>query len=142
MRERRTTMWLLLGVFVLGGSAPAFAAGGSLSVRMLEADNSDKPSSPSVTDIAPMLQRTLRFSSYRLLATRRMVLRDGEAGAFNQGVTVRFSEVSDKSLTVEVRKGKQRILHTRLLLRRGKPVVLGGIPGEAGTSLILVFILP
>jgi len=141
MHTRHSIVWLLVTVLGILAATSAPSAGGSLSVRLLEADNSDKPSSSAISDVMPVLKRTLRFSSYRLLTTRQMDRRNGATAKLSQGMTVEFSEVGAQSLTVDVRRDQRRILHTKLLLFPDKPLVVGGIPGKDGATLILVFML-
>jgi len=136
-RSFRAMLFVACGAFLT--TASVYAQGGTLSIRLLEADSSERPSSDSLDDVLPMLKRTLRFSSYRLLRMDRIDRRNGASATLGQGLTVVLSRVEAQSMTVEVSKHGRRVVETRVVLVSGKPVIIGGIPGEKATMLILVF---
>ena len=139
MRVYALAAALLVGFgAVFLASSPALAQEPMLSVRLVEADNSDGPNSGSIEDILPMLRRTLRFSSYRLLRTGRIAQRDGARTELPQGLTVTLSGGEAQSMTVNVSQHERRLVQTRVVLAPDRPVILGGIPGEQGATLIVV----
>ncbi len=128
----------LLVLAVLTCAATAQAADERLTVRLLQADNSGGDSSPGLEDVAGLLQRTLRFTTYRLLGTGTLEVRDGAAAKLGQEIVVRLGAVAGKSMTVEVQQAGQRLVQTKVTMQPDKPIILGGIPGPGGGTLILV----
>ena len=114
-----------------------------LLVRVVAAGKDAGPAATSeLSDILPLLRENLRFQSYRLLCSRRVVLREGNKVDLTGGLRMVFSEVRGVDFRVRVEKGKGRLIETRLRLRPGKPVILGGLPADGAGTLLLVLQLP
>jgi len=89
---------------------------------------------------AGTLKRLFRFDSYELVSSRSMSLNlPGEAGtslAGGQSLTLRAGP--DLKADIDWMRGKQRLLHTRIQMRRGNPAILGGPRGREGTLLLIL----
>ncbi len=125
---------LVAGVSVRAGNVE----GKSAKVRLLVAENGDSAADQSaIQDILPQLQATLKFKSYRLLATKPLTLQVGAKADLGSKLNLSVTGIEGESVTVEVSQNNQRLLQTKLQLVPGKPVILGGIPGENSATLIL-----
>ena len=128
------------GVAILpasGQNAPA-----SIKVRLLAAENrASDAGAAEIQDVLPLLQKTLKFASYRLLATQRVAGREGARVDLDQGISLTITAIAGDSLTVEVNGKERRLLQTKLRLAPDKPVILGGLPGRDGGTLIVVLSL-
>ncbi len=140
IRHLATVTALFAAAFLHAGTT--LAQNAALSVRLVEADNSKTPNTASLRDVLPTLQRNLRFSSYRLLSSAQVAQRSGAQTQLAQNLTVTLTTVSRQSVTLNVSKKGRRLLQTRVVLAPGKPVILGGIPGDRGATLIVVVTTP
>lgn len=131
--NRRIFCWL--GVLLL---APVLVRGGTtLSVRLVEASNNGAGVDPGLADVAGLLQGSLRFTRYRLVAQKRMRLPASQTVTL-AGYAVQC-EGPQRGLRIRVRSKGTGLLDTTANLRDGKPLVLGGFPAKSG-KLILVFL--
>ncbi len=117
-------------------------SGRKLAVRLLTADNQGPGSTAGIQDVLPLLQQNLRFRFYSLASSRTVSVRQGVQSHLGRGLNLTIGSVEGDALTVEILRKKRRLLRTRLKLRPGKPIILGGIPGEDGLTLIVVLSLP
>ena len=136
----RASIALIVAVAAIAACLPqtAFAAGDTVEVRLLETGQGVQAPDPAIADIIPVLQRMLRFPSYKLLGRGTCPRKEGASAKLSNGISVRLSSVSGQAMNVEVARKGQKVIQTKVLLIPGKPLVLGGIPGPAGAKLILV----
>jgi len=107
-------------------------------VRALESADASSAPDPALADVLPTLQETLRFRSYRLTAAKRTRVRNGLVLDLPP-LRLRFSEVQGNSFRLEVEQNGRPVLRSRVRLRPGRPVVVGGLPSDGG-ALLLVFV--
>ncbi len=148
MRRVRHFFCLVSAVAVLSGRAQEWrnpAPAPTLLVRLVAAGNGGvarNPSSGKLADILPLLRDNLRFQNYRLIFSRNVVLREGAVVELTGGLRMVLYEVRGAEFRVRVQKGRDRLVETRLRLRRGKPVILGGWPADGLGKLLLVLLIP
>jgi hypothetical protein len=138
----RRVLGITIAVFALLFTAVIVRAenveGKTAKARLLVAENGEPSGDQSgIQDILPQLQATLKFKSYRLLTTKSLTLKSGARTSLGSDLSLSVTGIDGESVTVEVNQGKQRLLQTRLQLAPGRPVILGGIPGENNATLIL-----
>jgi hypothetical protein len=122
------------------GQAPAAKA---LHVRLLSADNSGGGTKTAgIEDVLPQLRRNLRFNTYRLLVRRSVPLKAGARTRLGRGLSLTIVGADRGAVTIALHRGDARLMQTRLQLAKGKPVSLGGIPGEGEERLIVVVSQP
>lgn len=140
----RHTVVALVSLFVLLGWCGILPARGqrgerepSIQVRMLLADNSGDRSSVDLEDILPLLQKNLRFSSYRLVG-QALTRARASTHRLPFGYTLDYTKVSLPTLTVSISRRDETLLRTRLHLLPGRPVIVGGFPHARSGTVILV----
>lgn len=125
---------------VLVSPLPLFAQGGTgtVSIRQVVASAQPGDSDPALDDVLPLLRRNLRYNSYRQATAATAALRSGTQVPLRMGYHLELVDVSDNELTVRVAKRREVLLNTRLALRPGKPIVLGGFSEGENTLLIVL----
>jgi len=103
------------------------------------ADNGNGIDAP-LRPYAGNLKRLFRFNSYELVSRKFMSLElPGEARtALAAGQSLSVSAGPNLKADIEWKRGKQRLLHTRIQMREGKPAVLGGPRDRDGTWLMIL----
>mgnify|MGYP006293340745 CR=1 FL=1 len=91
-------------------------------------------------DILPLL-KNLRFRSFRAVNDTYTDLKRGAHSDLRYGYRVELTSVRGNAVSVRVRRNRKALLSTRLTLRPGKPVLLGGFPHEDDEKLIIVMTL-
>jgi hypothetical protein len=119
--------------------AVASAEAGSVSLRLVEASNSGGSSSGSLSDVIGILQKNLPFKTYTLKASGSASLPASSQSVSLDGYSVTCNG-SQENLSVAVKKGSKTIVNTSVALKKGKPFVLGGLPGSGGGSLVLILV--
>ncbi|MFA4943326.1 MAG: hypothetical protein WC789_01335 [Lentisphaeria bacterium] len=134
--------WLLL---LLPATAPSLhaqdRAAAEIRVRLLHATTGgDAPGDHAeLADLLPVLRANLKADAFRLLAARDVTPTAGQRVALGSGLVLTFTEATPDGLcSVILERQQKAILTTRVRLRPGKPVILGGIPHPAGGSLLVV----
>ena len=118
-------------------SAQVVEAGG-LSVRLVEASSSDSASSAGLSDVIEILKKSLAFKSYSLKASSSVSLPAAKKAVSLDGYSVTCNGDQSK-LEIVVRRGSKVLLNTKVSLKKGKPLVLGGFPRGAN-KLVLIFV--
>jgi len=138
MLHGRCRFGLLVAGLVLLGSLPA-AAGGRLSVRLVEAHNEGTGVSSALGDLAGMLQRNLPYKRFDLVGSGTAQL-PGEGSLSLQGdVALRYAGASN-ALRVSLHRGGKRLLSSTIALAPGKPFVLGGFRGPRGRMMVVLIL--
>ena len=131
---------ILAGLAVLLALASPCLAGGSLSVRLVEASDAGTGVDAGLGDVAAALQNSmgLVFKGFSLVGTARMGLpadgTDRQLGPYQ----VRCSG-PQSGLAIELRQGRKELLRTSVNLRDGNPLIVGGFQTRKG-KMILVFL--
>jgi hypothetical protein len=111
----------------------------TLLIRLVQASNSGgQGDDAALADVLPVLRNNLRFSVYKLLDSRRHALRHDFSLTLAQQFRIAGIEVAGSELTVQVFRGSEELLRTRLRLRPDRPVILGGFTHGDDVTLILV----
>ncbi|MBM4148514.1 MAG: hypothetical protein FJ224_05675 [Lentisphaerae bacterium] len=119
--------------------AGAVAAGESLTVRLVRArqGKSDGPS-PGLEDVAPALERNLAYGNFRVVASATLPLpADGSQRRIGAYDVVCSGPQDD--LAIEVTAGGRPVIRTRVVLRDGKPLIVGGLGSAEGGRMMFVF---
>ncbi len=120
-------------------------AGDLLTVRLVHASYETGATDNALADIEPALrnQLPLTFKSYRMLDKRQIRLPAKTEQVLVNKLILRC-EGPRQALRVMVDRQEdgatREVLHTTLSLEDGKPLVIGGFPGEDG-RLLLVFLV-
>ena len=131
--------------FFSGGRARTESRRGKrVYVRLVRADVNgavQTKSDPALADVLEALRATpWHFSSYRLVAAKRIRVKDGLEVAV-ASLELRFSDVQGGSFRLEVRQNDRPVIRSRVHLRAGRPVILGGLPADGdGSALLLVLV--
>lgn len=137
MRARLGHLGLACLVLLL--QAATCLAGGSLSIREVEAKNDGSGVPANLQNIAAALKSSMPFTGYRLLSSHTLPLpADGEV-QLSSGYRLRCSG-AQKNLEIVVERNRSEVLRTTASLRDGKPLVLGGLSG-AGGRVLLIFLV-
>ncbi len=128
----------ILTVAVLALLAVSSAEAGSLSLRLVEASNSGG-SSGSLSDVIGILQKTLPFKTFTLKASGSASLPASNQSVSLDGYSV-ICNGPQGNLSVAVKRRGKTIVNTSAALKKGKPFVLGGLPGGGGKSLVLILV--
>ena len=139
------TRWSLALVVIWALSGLAWAEEvPSLSVRTVTASQGKAVEDERLEDVLPLLQTTLRFSAFALDGEYELAMTEGSQVTLTDGYVLSLKQVEGKSATVNVMKKKKRIIQTRLSLRKGKPVIVGGFdaPGGGKSIIILKLVSP
>lgn len=130
---------MLIAIVMICCTAAIGIAGGTVSIRLVEASNDGSEKDSRLSDVMPVLKRSLVFKKYSLIASSSLKIpASGEAKSVG-GYTI-TCKGSQRSLGIQVKKGRTSLLNTTASLSRGKPLVLGGFPSKNG-RMILVFLL-
>lgn len=139
--QRRDIVWLLLvpALFLCATGAQAAADAAPVTVRLISASKAAaKEDDAALADVLPALRDNLKFESFRLEATGKLVLEEGRSTALGTAFKVAVTAVAQENFTVTVNKNGKAVLKTRLKLVTGRPVIFGGFPGTNGEALIIV----
>lgn len=120
--------------------ATAVRAGGgdTLSIRLVEATQEGQGIGRGLEDVAQLLQENLPFKSFQLQADKSVELPANSAVELSGGYTARCSGDAGSLKVSVVRKGKPGRVDSTVALRRGKPVILGGLPAEGGKMIVIL----
>ena len=110
---------------------------GTLSARLITASKEAGSTDERLNDVLPLF-KDFAFKSFRLEAESNLALKDGAAASLAKGYSIELSEVQDRNVTVRVIQDRRDKVKTRLSLRAGKPVVVGGFDDAAGGRTIIV----
>jgi hypothetical protein len=125
----------IAGILLLTMATPVMA--GSVSVRLVEASNTQGASSAALGDVVGILKNNLRYSRFTLLAAGSMRLPQGGTRALAGYVVT--CKGSEKSLRITVKRGRGALINTTVQLARGRPLILGGFPSGGGKKIVFVF---
>ncbi|MFO7870943.1 MAG: hypothetical protein R6V03_05870 [Kiritimatiellia bacterium] len=136
----RKACGILTALFVLCSVCGA-AAGEMLSVRLVYASDRPGGSDKGLEDVVDLLKRTIVLKHY--------LLRDSSSAALPADKTLALGDYAVRcrgeagDMRIEVFRGRKRLLKTNVTLKRGKPLVLGGLPaaGEQEGREILIFLV-
>ena len=110
-----------------------------VTVRLVVAENAQgAKEDPALADVLPVLKETLRFTSYRLLAKRQLEARENAQANLGKQLSLTLTDVAGTAFTAHVKRGAKVVVKTRLNLVPGKPVLVGGLPGEGDSRLIVI----
>ncbi len=137
MRMGRIASIALIATSLLGTGA---LAADTVSVRLVRASNSDTTIDHSLQDVAPALQKSLVFKSYRQVAVQKLTL-PAQGQSASLGVYRITATGSRDKLLIGIHQGRKALVNTSVSLKRGKPVILGGFPDKSGAKMIFVFVL-
>ena len=138
---KHRTRWVLLALCALL-TAGAAVADSRLRVQVVEASKQEKPSvDPGLEEIAKLLGAHLKFNTFRLKVSRSYAWTESDGLYLGAGLQMKLSNVDGRTGTVEVYRNRERVLRTRILLRPGKPVTVGGFPADGDASLVIALTL-
>lgn len=114
-------------------------AGETLSVRLVKADQTGKPSDPGLADVLPALTQSLAFRTYAVVASTTVPIpvspQELRLGPYRVGCSG-----PPDNLSIQIRQDHTPLLYTTISLKPGKPVIVGGFPVADG-RMIFVFLL-
>ena len=132
MKKALVILWMLATL------APALAqAGERVSLRLVRADNEAGASSPSLGSLVQTLQRNLPYRRFTEVSANSLPL-PGRGGVPLGELRV-FCRGPQDNLSVTVKRAGNTLVQTRVRLRDGQPVIVGGFPdGQARLLIVLV----
>lgn len=137
MKNKR---FLLLWACLLLATAVRAAAGDTLSIRLVEATHEGQGIGRGLADVAQLLQENLPFKSFQLQADRSIGLPANGAVELSGGYTARCSGDAGNLKVSIVRKGQPGRIDSTVALRKGKPVILGGLPADGGKMIVILLL--
>lgn len=111
---------------------------GDLTVRLVAASNNDSASSKELSDVIELLKKTLAFKSYSLKGSSSVALPAANKTISLGGYSVKCDGNQGK-LEIVVKKSGKVLLSTKVSLKSGKPLILGGFP-QGANKLVLIFV--
>ena len=115
-------------------------AEGTLSIRLVEATQSDNRVSRGLRDVLPVLREGLPYAGYHLLASASMRLPSTKTSRELNGYVIACSGMQS-ALSIEVRRNKEELVRTVVRLQKNNPLILGGFPSGHGGKHVLVFVV-
>lgn len=114
-----------------------------VTVRLVVAENTQSAKEdPALADVLPVLKENLRFRSYRLLSTRQLQARENAEATLGKKLSLTLTDVAGTSFTARVKRDTTVVVQTRLNLVPGRPVLVGGLPSEGDSRLIVILHTP
>ena len=130
--------WYLVLILGWALAGPAWAQKApTLSVRMVTASQQERAEEPRLRDVLPLL-KTMKFASFVLDGEYKIGLREGSRAALAKGYVLTLTQVQGKKATVNVTRKRKRVVQTKLSLRKGRPVLVGGFDDASGGKTIIV----
>ena len=112
-----------------------------LLLRLIEAsEQGETAQDDALADVLPVLKRNLGFDAYRLLSARKQPLTGNFSLVLADGYRLSATEVDGAEMTLKLARERERILETRLRLRPGRPVILGGFPYENHNRKLIIIL--
>ena len=133
MKTRLAFAWFC----VLMMTAGAVLAGPTLTIRLVDANNSGQGAGGGLGDVAQLLRENLPFNSFRLLASQSMPLPANGSVSLAQGVQARCSG-DQRNLSVVIERGRKTQIQSTVELRNGIPLILGGLPSDTGKLIVIL----
>ena len=112
-------------------------AGDSVSIRLVHASNNGEGLEKGLEDIGKILQSQLSFKKYEMVDHKICSLPADKTIKMTFGYLVKCLGTQD-NLTINVSRKKKELLKTTVSLQDGKPLILGGFPGEGGRLLLIL----
>lgn len=131
------TAWVMGMWLALAGLAVPAWAGGSVSIRLVQAGNDGGGVGSGLGDVAQLLQDNLKFKSFQLVSSKSIGLPAKGAAELGQGFTARCSGTAE-SLDVAIERGGKRVLSSTVQLQAGTPVILGGFASGGGKMIVIL----
>jgi len=130
----RTSICILLCYLGAFGNC---LAGNSVSIRLVHASNSGEGVEKGLEDIGKILQSQLAFKKYEMVDRKSCSLPADKTIKMTFGYLVKCLGTQE-NLTINVSQKKKELLKTTVSLQDGKPLILGGFPGEGGKLLLIL----
>jgi len=122
-------------------SALSAVAGPTLSIRLVAATKQAAGGTRGLSDVAPVLEQNLPFSGFRHVASTTMSLpATGQTKKLNSYTVTCSGPQHD--LAIVVRRGRKRLLSTKVSLQANKPLIVGGFPVEGGKMMLIFLAKP
>ena len=143
MRSTCALLTATLSVLGLTAGSTQGAQTNAVTVRLVVAENvRSAEEDKGLADVLPLLKENLRFSSYRLLSKRNLQAGENAETSLGEQLSLTLTDVSGNTFMARVKRGKNVLLQTRLNLAPGRPVLVGGLPGEGSSKLIIIIHAP
>ena len=114
-------------------------AGEFVTLRLVEASNTDGGVPPELKDVGGILRAQLPFTNYRLVDRGKCNLPANQTIRMSRGYNIQCTGTQD-NFTVNVRQRKSEILQTTVAIKDGKPLMLGGFPSDKGKLLLILLV--
>lgn len=109
----------------------------SLSIRLVQASNQAAGVAGALGDVAELLKTNLPFDTFTLLSSKTLGLpAAGQVGLGNE-FTV-SCQGTQRSLSIRVSRGGEKVLDTTVSLQSGIPLILGGFPAKPGKMILIL----
>lgn len=132
--QRPTYAAILLAAILC--AAPAFA-GSSVSIRLVQADNSGSGVGGGLDDVSELLKSNLPFNSFKLVSSGSVQLPAGGSAGLGQGFAAQCKGSQD-SMQITVTRGGKKVLDTKVGLQDDVPLILGGFPAGSGKLMLVL----
>ena len=110
----------------------------TLSARLVTASKEGGSTDARLADVLPLLQSTLSFTSFRLEGEVTLPFRAGATATLAKGYRLELSQVQESNAMVRVSQDARDLVQTKLALREGRPVIVGGFDDPAGGKTIII----
>lgn len=125
-------------LFLSAGIVVAQTAPPGLSARLVTASKDAGSTDARLNDVLGLLQSNLSLKSFRLDGEAVLDLKEGATATLGKGYRLDLSQVQDSNAMVRLSQNQRDLVRTRLALRRGCPVVVGGFDDPAGGKTIII----
>ena len=120
-------------------TASVAVAGGTLSIRLVEASNSGSGGAAGLGDVIDVLKSNVpNYKQFALIASGSKSL-PADGSSITVGTYKIVCKGKQKDLKIEISSGDKQLLTMSVSLRDGIPVILGGFPSDKG-KYVLVFV--
>lgn len=141
MRNKTIILVLALALLIGAGGISTAHAKVRIEVKTILAAQGKKHVDPKLVSIVRELKSVFRYSSYKLLKGSRLSLNINQTGKVNLpgNRVLRITPIKIKGNRVELQivisRKKQQVLNTRVKLRSGSSITLGGPKYKGGNLL-------
>ena len=136
-------MWMLIAATLFlarPDTCPAQEEPVRLQAMMIKAQHTPAPSDGRLEQVEYKLRRVFQFKYYRFISSGETTIARGEEGEIQlgEGNQLRLKSSGPGRIQVRWFKGAEALLSTGVAISRESPFVLGGVPSDDGTLIVVL----
>lgn len=141
MMTKTSTFLFFVGIFLLLFTpSPAHAEAVQLQAMMIQAQNEPAPMDRRLERVEYKLRRVFGFNYYSYVGEGSLMLNAGSEATMSlpRGHSLRIRLGGKGKAEVRWFRDGEALLSTSVGLSRNSPVVLGGVPSDGGTLILVL----